>query len=285
MRDEPLREISINDLPKYTPWVARCLHLDPFPKPVRDLAKINAEYDKDKYAKLLAYFKKHPNTNFDDLRNILLQTEPNITVCISREGKLFLTSSATTLRLCDEALVEALAEPLKSTRVVVELGCGYGPNFPILMNAFPDKLWVGGDYSSNAIELAAQLFTNCKNVSVVPFNWYDKTWTLVENLSEKAVVFTRQSIEQLPRVSEILPTFHKYKDKISEVIHLEPIFELADECTTLGLIRRAYTLLNDYNTDLLTTLNDMGVHILKQKADLIGYNPLNPISLIHWRFK
>ena len=82
----------------------------------------------------------------------------------------------------------------------------------------------------------------------------------------------------------MLPTFKKYREKIIAVVHLEPVYELADIESTLGLMRRAYAILNDYNTDLPTTLKHMGVTILKTIYDLVGGNPLNPTSLVYWQF-
>ena len=98
------------------------------------------------------------------------------------------------------------------------------------------------------------------------------------------MLFTRHSVEQLPQVKSIMPTFGKYKDRIAEAVHLEPVYELIDKRSTLGLMRQAYTLMNDYNTDLLTTLNSMRVRILRTEIDLIGANPLNPTSLVQWKF-
>lgn len=283
-KEGALKKIGIDELPKYTPWVARILGLEPFSKPVRDLAKVDAEYDKDKYAKLLAYLKKHPDASPGDIRRKEVQREPTVTVCFSMKGKLYLTCAANLQRLEDKVLVDALAEPISRARVVVELGCGYGYNFSILRNTFPNRVWIGGEYSENAIELARRLFAACEDVSVVSFNWYDNTWAILESLAEKAVVFTKYSVHQLPQAASIMPIFAKYKDMISEVIHLEPVYEFMDNHSTLGLMRRAYTLLNDYNTDLLTTLNGMGVQILRTEEDLIGANPLHPTSLVQWRF-
>jgi len=141
---------------------------------------------------------------------------------------------------------------------------------------------------SSALSVAqsgCHLFADCKDVSVLPFNWYDDTWEILESLEGKALVFTRHSIEQLSQVKSIMPTFAKYKDKIVEVVHLEPVYEQIDERSTLGLMRQAYTLMNDYNTDLLTTLNSMRVQIVRTDIDLIGANPLNPTSLVQWKFE
>jgi hypothetical protein len=283
VREEYLKKIIIDELPEYTPWIERLLHLKPFKKPVRNLAKIDAEYDKDKYAKLSAYYKEHPDVAITDIME--QESSPSSdTACFSRKGELFLTTVANFRKLQDKILIDALAEPVSKTRVVVELGCGYGYNLSVLRNAFPNRLWLGGEYSKNAIELASHLFANCKDVSIQPFNWYDDTWAILENLQEKTLIFTRHSIEQLPQTKSIAPTFCKYKDKIEEVIHLEPVYEFIDKQTTLGIMRQAYTLINDYNTDLLTTLKNMRVQILNTDTDLIGGNPLNPTSLIQWKF-
>ncbi len=282
-REESLERISVDELPKYTPWVGRLLHLEPFSKPVRNLAKIDAEYDKDKYAKLLAYYKKQPDASVADIRTKESFGDSE-TICFSRRGELFLTSVVHCRQLQDRLLIDTLAKPVSEARVVVELGCGYGYNLSVLRNAFPNRLWLGGEYSKNAIKLASHLFADSEDISVLPFNYYDETWAILESLAEKALVFIRHSIEQLPQVKSIMPTFCKYKDKIAEVVHLEPVFELIDKRSTLGQMRQAYTLMNDYNTDLLTSLNSMGAQILKTEIDLIGANPLNPTSLIHWKF-
>jgi hypothetical protein len=283
VQEEPLRKISVDELPEYTTWVGRLLNLQPFSKPVRDLAKIDAEYDKDKYAKLLDYYYGKPDTSIADIKTQEYADSSNA-VCFSRKDKLFLTSVENFRRLHDEILIGALAELVSKVKVVVELGCGYGYNLSILRNAFPNRLWLRGEYSQNAIKLAGHLFADDKDVSVTYFNWYDKAWTILENLEEKALIFSRHSIEQLPKAKSIMPTFSKYKEKIAGVIHLEPIYELIDKRSTLGLVRQAYTLMNDYNTDLLTVLQNLKVRILKAEADVFGANPLNPTSLILWKF-
>ena len=42
-KEEDIKKISIDELPKYSIWVERLLHLKPFTKPTRNLAKIDAE--------------------------------------------------------------------------------------------------------------------------------------------------------------------------------------------------------------------------------------------------
>lgn len=277
-----MKKISIDELPKHTPWVGRLLRLEPFSRPVRDLAKIDAEYDKNKYARLLAEYNRGNNPGMTDVRRMDAYTDSD-TVCISRKGKLFLAPVGDIGTMTDDLLVDALADAVGEVRVIVELGCGYGYNLSVLDKAYPERIWLGGEYSPNAVRLAGHLFAGKDNINVLPFNYYDKTWGILESLEEKALVFTRHSIEQLPLAGEIIATLAGYRQKIAQVIHLEPVYELADKSSALGLMRRAYTLINDYNTDLLTVLEDMKMQILETDADLLGTNPLNPTCLIRWK--
>ena len=279
-----VRKISINDLPQYTPWVARILGLEHFARPVRDIAKIDAQYDKDIYAKLLAYHEKHPAATPAEIRREEAVKDPHRQVCYSMKGELYVTSADEVQRIRDRALIDILAEPISRAKVIVELGCGYGYNLAILRDAYPNRIWIGGEYSNNGVQLAEQLFADDQSISVIPFNYYDPEWSIMEDITEKALVITGFSLAELPQLAPVMPTFLKYKNKIDEVVHLEPVYELLDGSSTLGLMRQAYTRLNNYNTDLLTALNSIGAHVIAKQFDFIGTNPLCPMSLIRWKF-
>jgi len=278
-----LKKISINELPQYTSWVKRVLHLQPFSKYPRDLAKVDVEYDKNKYAKLLDFYNSKPSTTIADITAQECVGIPE-KVCISKNDELFQTSVTNLNRFFDDFLIDTLADHIRKAKVVVELGCGWGYNLNVLRKVFPNRLWLGGEYSQNAVKLASHLFEGEKDISISYFNWYDKEWKILEDLTEKALIFSRHSIEQLPSVRSVIPTFRQYQEKIIEVVHLEPVYELTDPATTLGLMRQAYTQMNDYNTDLLTVLRSLNVQILKTEAEVIGGNPLNPTSIIQWKF-
>ena len=276
-----MKEIGINDLPKYSPWVNRLLGLEPFNQVARNIEKIDSEYDKDKYAKLLSYYES--GHNCEDVRR-LERFSGRESSCISIRGKLYLAANSETGTLMDRLLVNTLSKPLLGVDKIIELGAGYGYNLHLLGNKYPGKIWIGGEYSPNAVSLASRLLHNHK--FVVPFNFYDDSWSIFDMVEDgkKALVFTCHAIEQLPLVCQALQTLGKYKNKISEVIYLEPVYELIDKSTTLGLMRQSYTRLNDYNTDLLSALKAMDVEVLQTEYDLLGISPLNPTSLIRWKF-
>lgn len=279
-----MRKIELNELPKYSPWVARLLNIDPFPKPERTIAKIDAEYDKDKYAKFLQFYEQNSGIDFEKLRSVQEDyLPPEKEVCVSRGNELFLISAAAAQRLAKQTLLDSLVPYMAENRVILELGCGYGYNLGVLREAEPDHLFIGGDYSQNAVSLAGKLFRDYPEVTVSLFNFYDEAWSIFDAVEERALVFTHHTIEQLPSVKSIMPTFARYRQKIARVVHLEPVFEFNDPNTTLGLMRQSYLLLNDYNKDLFTCLKEMGAKILKVEKDVFGANPLNPTSLIVWQ--
>lgn len=278
-----IQKIGIEQLPRYSPWVARLLGLEPFVKPVRNFDKTDKEYNKGKYTELLSYFLGKKDISVHEVKSREIFFGKPV-ICISREAQLYLTSPEEYLSLEREILVKILAEPISAAATILELGCGYGYNLATLQEAYPGRVWIGGECSQNAIKLANHLFSDNKTLSVLPFNWYDGSWPIFENVAGKALVITRHAVEQLPSVKDTLPNFRRYKEKISAIVHLEPVYELADKDTTLGLLRRAYTMMNDYCTDLLTNIRETGGNILNTRYDLIGGNPLNPTSMVYWRF-
>lgn len=289
-----MEDMNINDLPKYNVWPGRILGVEPFSKPTRNMAKIESEWEKDKYAKLLDYYRHHPSVTFSELQDYIfhqMSVPPKVAdgkMCISKAGKLFLVPADQWRPLIYEEMVFTLASSIGNARTIIELGCGYGYNFSVfrelLPGVFKSKEWIGGEYSQNAVKLARMLFRGVDNVTIVPFNYYDKTWGIFENFEGQAIVFTRFSIEQLPKAREAIATLCKYKEKIKKVIHHEPIVELTDDGTLLGMMRRAYTKINDYNTDLLSAIRNAGGKIIRTEVDIIGANPLNPTSVIEWEF-
>lgn len=272
-----MQEIKINELPDYNTWVARLLGLEQFTKPVRTIAKIDAEYDKDKYAKLLDYRLAHPDCSILDIRQ--RETFSSDTkFCISIHNKLYLVSPTEYRKLETDMLTKYMSPLISQAKTVIELGCGYGYNLSVLKKVWADKTYIGGEYSQNAIKLGESF-----GIKVLPFNWYDASWSIFNKLESPVLVFTKQTIEQLPLARKVLPTFRKYN--VIGVVHFEPVYEMANGNSLLALLRRAYTHLNDYNTDLLSTLSDMKVNITNKEYDVLSGNPLNVISVITWNPK
>jgi hypothetical protein len=60
---------------------------------------------------------------------------------------------------------------------------------------------------------------------------------------------------------------------------------LKERRSLIGLLRNRYTQMNNYNTNLLECLQkDREIKIVSFAPDVYGINPLNPTSILLWKF-
>ena len=255
----------------------RLLGISPWEVPDRTDEKVDLEYDKDKYAELLTLYEE---TGLSPTIESIRQVEFGVgSVCASFWGDLALTTTAEAQQRYNELLYETMRQEIEQSTTVVELGCGYGYNLWMLKRHFPYRHFLGGELSSNAVELAAKL-----SIEVSQFNFYDSFYKLIEDAQSPITVFTSHAIEQLPKSESFFRGLLPHRDKIQTVFHFEPMYELYDS-TLLGLMRQRYTEVNDYNRDLLSELQQRDIQIVRTEANVFGMNPLNPTSIVQWEYR
>ncbi len=280
-RDE-MRSIPLDELPQWSPWPARILGLEPWEAIERTPEKITEEYDSDKYAKCLEYVKRN-QCSVVDVRNFERGNDLAKKICVSYRNEL--KEHTTYLAQCamTDLIWESLGDTIENCANVVELGCGYGFNLEIISSRYPNPKYFGGEYSKNAVELAQSIHKH----TVVEFDFLDpNSYSFLDNLDGPITVFTCHAIEQLPTVKPVLDALSKRKDKIKDVFHFEPSTYKTESAGLLGMLRRRYIELNGYNQDLLSEIvqrND--IEIVSHDLNVFGMNPLNPTSVVHWRFK
>jgi hypothetical protein len=282
-----LNEIPLNDLPKWSGWPAKLIGIEDFAAVTRDLNKIHAEYSEDKWQSCADNFEKSNGTaNAYDLRVIYYDINSEKRRAAIVNGKLVDASNADVMAWYDEILTTAMADAVKSAKTIVELGCGMGHMLWVLRKVFPGLQYRGGDYADSAVALAASLYKSTPEISVSKFNFYAPDYDLIEKAEGPVVVFTSQALEQIPTSAGVVETLSKYKNKISRVFHMEPAYALYDDGSLLGQLRRRYIELNDYNRDLIPTLQSRkDVEILRLEPHIVGWNPFNSLALTEWRFR
>lgn len=284
-RPAPGERVSVNDLPKHTSWVEKLLHPEEVRPTSRDGRRAKEEYRKV-YGFLLDVKEDNPEYGPDDLRTVQNSRRED-PMCVSRDGELYLTGVEEARRVSEEILLESLRPLVDGSDAVVELGCGYGYNLWLLKQHFPDCTFYGGDISEHAVELGERLFGDDPTVHVDRFDFYDDRWRPLERASRAGdvVLLTHYGIEQVPDAEPVVAgTLGKYLGGVGAAVHLEPLHELYAEETLLGQLRRRYTVVRDYNRNLLSTLReDARFDIADVDHDLLGRNPLHPLSRVRWR--
>ena len=283
----PGRRVDLLDLPGWTSWPARLLGLETFLGCRRTLDKIEQEYDRDKFARCLEYARSLPPERLspEEVRAFEQDSSEELT-CVARGNKLFAISAAGAIRQYDEILTERMRSAIEEVRLVVELGCGFGYHLWNLAQRFPNKLYTGGDYSENAVHLAALLFRDAGNIKVKRLNLYSPRYELLHELADSGpmIIYTVHAVEQLASATPLLNALSAHRSQIRAVFHFEPANELHSN-SLLGLLRRRYAEVNDYNRDLVSRLRERPeISIVRLEEHVYGSNPLNPISVIQWEF-
>ncbi len=279
-----MRIVRLDELPKWSPWPARLLGLEPWDEQKRTPERVLEEYDGDKYADYLAYYNHGTEISIRDVRIHELGGEPDKEICVSVGDDLSITTVAKAQRRMDALLYSEMCSAITKAKTVVELGCGYGYNLRNLWENEQRPWYAGGELSPNAVKLSKSFTPR-----VVEFNFLDpEAYSFLDDFDAPIVVFTCHAVEQIPTNSVLLDALCARLDMISDVFHFEPVPYLYDDLSLLGLLRKRYSKMNGYNQnlgfDLVGAWGDR-IKVVSRKPNVFGVNPLNPTSVIHWRFK
>jgi len=283
-----MTDISLDELPSRSPWPERLLGLTNWSPSIRTIEKIQSEYDQDKYAKCLAFYdSSEPKKPGPEEVKVFEFDGVDREVCVSNSSKLLMMPLREARRRHYSLITETIRPELKDVSQVIELGCGYGFNLWMLSSLSSRRKFAGGEYSLNAVKLATKLYAQHQPpITVHQFDFYAAQYDFLEMcLSEgPSLVFTVHALEQLPSAAHVFDTLKKYRQHIATVFHFEPVYEFLDN-SLMGLMRRRYTEINDYNRDLFSSLDARSdVRIIRADRGGFGLNPFNPTSIVQWEF-
>src|SRR2546421_653716 len=169
-----MTNISLNELPSRSPWPERLLGLTNWSGSVRTIEKIDREYDRDKYARCLAFYDESEpgKTTPEEVKQFEFGGVDR-EICVSTGDNLEAIPLTEARRRHYSLIVDAMRPMLGKVPCAVELGCGYGFNLWMLSSLFPQNTFVGGEYSHNAVELAGKLYAEKPRIKVNRFDFYD----------------------------------------------------------------------------------------------------------------
>jgi len=277
---EIITTLNLNDyLSTKSNWHRRFLYDENY-SVKRDVSFVNEEYDKERYAPLQSYLLQNPKSTVEDLKQLefkLLGMDQEYSHIYSI-GEVIYRSPLYIFRAMYYEVIKKILKKYITGRLC-ELGCGYGYNLDLLKYISKGNLPpYGGELSDSCISIAKQL-----EISVSKFNFLIATD--YKFIMEGSTIFTHHAVEQLPTANVFLDNLSLHKEKINEIILLEPTY-IEDRSTLLGGMRNKFNLAVDHNHDLLKLIhNRKDIDIINIETDFIGMHPLNSTNLIVFKFK
>ncbi|HMB45895.1 MAG TPA: hypothetical protein VKL21_08740 [Candidatus Methanoperedens sp.] len=275
---------SLNDLPHFSPWPARLLGIEPCEQRYKTPEEITREYNYEKWGTLLNRVIGSKEVSIEDVERWVLEDTP-VSLC-SVEDEFELLSTIEASRRHAELMENIIKSYLPAT-ALVELGAGYGNIILGLAKKEPFKKMslIAGEYTASGVELITQLAQIQKiHIQAEHCDFFSDS-VLDFTIPEDALIYTSFAAHYVPKLSNnFIRSLSEFHPKA--VIHAEPCYEHFNRLTLLGLLRRRYMEVNDYNTNLVTLLHDQQdkglIKILEERPAVFGMNPLLPASLLVW---
>jgi hypothetical protein len=276
----------LDQLPLFSAWPRRLLGLEPTPEIHKTPEEVTREYDREKWGALLNKIDVsgvHPT--LDAVDSFFLASEGENLCAL---GNSFKVMSALDANLAHVRAVQETLKTLMPFPHLVELGAGYGG---VLLRLALNGVLRGaslhaGEYTHRGVELI-QRVAAAEGLDVSVGHCDFSSVPMVDfDLPEGAVVFTSLAVTCVPH----LPT--SFLDQLLAakplaVVHFEPIAALCSDDSLLGLLRKRYIEINDYNQNLWEILEDYQrrglLQIVSVVPSVFGANTLLTASAVVWK--
>jgi hypothetical protein len=277
--------LSINDLPKFNPWVSRILGFENWTQKIRSPEEITQEYDVEKWGKFLikAQSKKEP-PSLNEVDSWLIEEKTDHFCTIHEQFKLM--QGRKFLDFYINQLANTL-QPFLPASTLVELGSGYGSILLALaqLSQFRNLKIISGEYTQSGVSLSQLLAKNLQLDFEAAHCDFSQNPIYQNPIPENAIIYTSYATCCVPELPDsFLDSLIAYRPKV--VIHFEPCFEHYQENTLIGHLRKKYVEINDYNKNLYTLIckfkNQGKIKLLNEQKCVFGINSLLPVSILVW---
>jgi hypothetical protein len=280
-------ELTIDDLPRFSPWPSRLLGLSAWEPRKKTPAEVTREFGREKWGALLdRYRRTGACATIDVVDGWMIESE--LPTLRSEGDRFYLLSAKEALDRHYEVVARTIQELLPA-RAIVELGAGYGSVIFKMANdpRFRGISLLAAEYTDSGVELM-KLLSRASDMHL-PIGHCDLAADSFTKLSipEGSIVFTCMAAHYIPKLGDrFVDSFRVLRPKA--VVNFEPCYEHCNGETLTGMLRQRYIEMNDYNTNLMTLLHrhaaNQTISIRDEQRAVIGVNPLLPISIFHWGF-
>src|SRR5450631_1882910 len=281
-----MRPLSLDDLPKYTHWPERLLNA-----PIETLfektkSSIYREYETDKWAALWADIRLR-RLSLDEIET--LQFDGKEEIAMSIRSELYAAAPIEARKVLATLVADKVSVFHEPSSTVAELGAGTGA---IIARIAKDRRFAGSkfaaaDFSPSSIKVIDYV-ARAEGVSIRTglFDFHSETNEF--KLPAGCTLVFSFTIAYIQRLDQNFWTRLAAIDPGAMVI-AEPIYQYYGGNSLLGLMRRRYYEANDYSREILPSIEEAErnglIAINGVEENVIGVNPLCPVSLISLRLK
>jgi hypothetical protein len=276
---------SLNELPKFSPWPARLLGLEPWVTKEKSPEEIEREFGKEKWGALLQRFKATEGARLDDVDQ---WAAGDIELTLASVDQHIVEMTPQESHDAYVAYIADALEPHLPASALVELGCGYGSVILGLARkpGFQDLPYFAADYTKSGPELAG-LIAAAESVKLAARSADIRNLSAADlGIPKNSLIFTAYAAQYIQPLTESFIEGLKSLEPRA-VVHIEPVYEHCDPSTLLGLLRQRYIQANGYNQNLSTILHDQeasgSLEIIHENVPGFGPNPLLAASVIAWK--
>jgi len=278
-------DYGIDDLPRFSPWPARLLGLDPWEPKHKTPLEVTREFEYEKWGPLLKEVREaQRDVTVEEVDSWMARDAPTTLCSIGNRLECLSPAQAHQKYL---NLVESVLMPFLPATALVELGAGYGSMILALCKRMPFAQMpiFAGEYTASGIELIRRLAKTQLIMIETGHCDFGSPQVVDFSIPQGAVIFTSFAMHYLPTLTsnciKKLSASHP-----RAVVHFEPCYEHCDNQNLLGLMRKRYIEVNDYNTNLVSLLRsqqDQGlIQIIDERPAVFGRNPLFAASVMVW---
>lgn len=275
---------TLNDLSLHNGWVKKLLGLEEMNQKHKNEAELKREYEDEKWGVVLKnVVQNNVQCTIENVDNIAINKGAEV---FSFYKDAFVKSTAGDMHEKYINLVYDYLKPYLPAPAIVELGSGYGTIILNLAKRFlpKEQLVIAGEFADSGVEMMKKIAEEeGLNFRAGHCNFYDLKLEHLD-IPEGALIFTSYATTCLSKLPEhFLDAMIKAKPKA--VIHFEPLFEQYGD-DVYNLLRKKYALVNDYNTNLLSLVqNHAKIKTTYLSLPEIGVNPLLCVSVLSWEEK
>jgi hypothetical protein len=281
------REITLDDLPRYSSWPALALGEENFQAKLKTPVEITREFNDEKWKEVQDWLDKDPALTYREINARRFQSIKKSP--FFQNGRFYMMSPFEALDRHLALCGESMADICKSASALVELGAGYGSTILGIAESQtlpPNLPLYAAEYSAVGVSLIKKLaLASGLDIVVGKCDFFSSEIDKLD-IPVNSVIFTSYASHYVPLLTEkFIELFARLKP--AAVFHFEPCYEHQSQDTLHGLLCRRYIQMNDYNRNLVSLLHSQRergkIDIFMEKKSSIGSNPLLPISVIGWK--